>query len=52
MFLPWLIGQFFESAGPQVVIWILLGDLTLASILCGIASKRAAHTQLLMTTAR
>jgi hypothetical protein len=35
-----------------VVIWILLGDLALASILCGIASKRAAHTQLLMTTAR
>jgi FHS family Na+ dependent glucose MFS transporter 1 len=52
MFLPWLIGQYFEAAGPQVVIWILLGDLTLASVLCGIASKRAAHTQLSITTAR
>jgi hypothetical protein len=32
MFLPWLIGQFFEAVGPQTTMWIILADL-LAAIL-------------------
>ena len=30
MFLPWLIGQLFESIGPQVVMGAILVDLILA----------------------
>jgi FHS family Na+ dependent glucose MFS transporter 1 len=30
MFLPWLIGQYFVSIGPQVMVWIVLID----TILC------------------
>ena len=30
MFVPWLIGQLFESVGPQVLVYILLVDLLLA----------------------
>jgi FHS family Na+ dependent glucose MFS transporter 1 len=33
MFLPWLIGQFFETAGPQSAMVIMLGDMV---ICCGI----------------
>lgn len=32
MFLPWLVGQFFESVGPSVMVWIVLGD-TIACVL-------------------
>ena len=30
MILPWLIGQFFESAGPQSAMWMMLVDMVLA----------------------
>lgn len=30
MILPWLIGQFFETAGPIAVLWIVTGALALA----------------------
>jgi len=30
MFWPWLIGQFFESKGAQVMTWIVLLDLLIA----------------------
>jgi FHS family Na+ dependent glucose MFS transporter 1 len=30
MVLPWLIGQFFEGVGPQVVMMVLWVDLALA----------------------
>ena len=30
MFLPWLIGQLFESIGPRVTMFIILIDLLVA----------------------
>ncbi len=30
MLVPWLIGQFFESAGPQSAMWIMLADMMVA----------------------
>ena len=27
LFWPWLVGQFFESRGPQVLLWIVVVDL-------------------------
>lgn len=30
MFLPWLIGQFFEAVGPQTTMWIIFADLQAA----------------------
>jgi hypothetical protein len=27
MFIPWLIGQYFETAGPGSAMWILLVDM-------------------------
>lgn len=30
MFLPWLIGQLFESIGPRVAMFIILADLVVA----------------------
>ncbi len=32
MFLPWLIGQLFESIGPQVTMFIILADLLVAVV--------------------
>ena len=33
MFLPWLIGQLFESIGPRVTIFVVMVDLVLALVL-------------------
>ena len=30
MLVPWLIGQFFESAGPHSAMWIMLVDMVFA----------------------
>jgi MFS transporter, FHS family, Na+ dependent glucose transporter 1 len=43
MFLPWLIGQFFESAGPRAMIVILLVDLTAAVGLLAVLAFRFAR---------
>jgi MFS transporter, FHS family, Na+ dependent glucose transporter 1 len=32
MIVPWLVGQFFESAGPQVLFVVALADLSLAAV--------------------
>ena len=32
MSIPWLIGQFFESVGPQATMPIIMGDLILALV--------------------
>ena len=36
MFLPWLIGQLFESAGPQMTILIILVDMLAAVLMFAI----------------
>ncbi|MCK5428431.1 MAG: hypothetical protein KAI94_03115, partial [Anaerolineales bacterium] len=45
MTIPWLIGQLFESAGPQVLLFILVVDLLLALglyfVLIAISSRTA-----------
>ena len=33
MTVPWLIGQFFESTGPQVMVWSLMICLGLATLI-------------------
>ena len=33
MFLPWLMGQFFEAISPLAIIVVILGDLLLAIVL-------------------
>lgn len=48
MIIPWLIGQLFESVGPQVVMTILWGDLVLALgvlIILLLFSNRAVISQ-------
>lgn len=46
MFLPWLIGQFFARGGPEAVVWILLADLALASLLAAASMMRARRALL------
>jgi len=36
MFLPWLIGQLFESIGPRVTMTIILLDIVLAGCIFGV----------------
>ena len=43
MTLPWLIGQFFESVGPRVLIAILAVDLTAALGLLAVMAFRFAR---------
>jgi MFS transporter, FHS family, Na+ dependent glucose transporter 1 len=43
MFLPWLIGQFFESAGPRVAVVILFFDLTAALSVLAVLAFRFAQ---------
>jgi fucose permease len=53
MTLPWVIGQFFESAGPQAVMLILLLDLALAAAILGLlvaGAGRPPHSPSSRTT--
>jgi FHS family Na+ dependent glucose MFS transporter 1 len=43
MFLPWLIGQLFEAGGPQVVMWVILVDTTLATSIFFVLIARSAR---------
>jgi fucose permease len=36
MSLPWLIGQLFESVGPQATMWAILADLVVAVAVFGV----------------
>jgi MFS transporter, FHS family, Na+ dependent glucose transporter 1 len=36
MVLPWTIGQFIDAMGPEVMPWLLLGDLALTFMVFGI----------------
>jgi hypothetical protein len=42
MLIPWVIGQFFESAGPASMTMILVGDMVLA---LGVLAVLARHRQ-------
>jgi len=42
MLIPWLIGQFFETAGPQSMAAILLVDMALALVVLSVLGGRAA----------
>jgi FHS family Na+ dependent glucose MFS transporter 1 len=42
MLIPWLIGQFFESAGPQSLALILLIDMALALVVLAVLGTRSA----------
>lgn len=43
MFLPWLIGQLFEAGGPQIVVWVILVDTTLATSIFFVLIARSAR---------
>jgi FHS family Na+ dependent glucose MFS transporter 1 len=43
MFLPWMIGQFFEKVSPHVTIQMVFVDLILATILFFVMTSRANH---------
>jgi hypothetical protein len=49
MSIPWLIGQLFESSGPQSMMAVILADLILALglyfVMIRYASARAATCQ-------
>jgi FHS family Na+ dependent glucose MFS transporter 1 len=46
MLLPWLIGQLFESAGPQITMIVILVDLIAAvGVLAGLLSLEAGDGQ-------
>jgi MFS transporter, FHS family, Na+ dependent glucose transporter 1 len=36
MFLPWMIGQFFETVGPAAMLYLILGDLALGIAVFGV----------------
>jgi FHS family Na+ dependent glucose MFS transporter 1 len=36
MSLPWLIGQLFESVGPRVLMWAILGNTAVALVMFGV----------------
>ena len=42
MLIPWLIGQFFETAGPQTLAVVLLSDMALALVVLAVLGSRAA----------
>lgn len=40
MFFPWLMGQFFDKAGPQTTMFIILANLILATVIIfGVAAQ-------------
>lgn len=41
MLVPWLIGQYFDQAGPQTMAWILLADMILSLGVLVALSRRA-----------
>lgn len=44
MFWPWLVGQFFKSSGPQVMIWVVVFDVIGAlGVLAAIVSQSSRH---------
>jgi FHS family Na+ dependent glucose MFS transporter 1 len=49
MFLPWLIGQFFEPVGPRVTIVFIFVDLILAAVLFFVMTARANHPSMVET---
>jgi FHS family Na+ dependent glucose MFS transporter 1 len=36
MFLPWLVGQYFETVGPQVMTWFIIVDLLVCTAIFAI----------------
>jgi fucose permease len=45
MFWPWLIGQFFKSQGPQVMVWVVLFCLLGALATLAILISRQARAE-------
>ncbi len=39
MIIPWLIGQFFESVGPQVLAVVLVGDMIFAVLVLALLNR-------------
>ena len=48
MFWPWMIGQFFKSQGPEVLIWVVMmnlcGALVTVGVLVGKRSQKAIES--------
>ena len=42
MLIPWLIGQYFVSVGPQILPMVLLVDMAFALVVLAILGSRAA----------
>ncbi len=42
MLVPWVTGQYFESAGPQSMTYVLVMDLLLALVVLALLARRAA----------
>jgi len=45
MLVPWVTGQYFESAGPQSMTYVLVVDLLLALVVLALLARRAAPQQ-------
>jgi hypothetical protein len=41
MTMPWIIGQSFESSGPETMLWVAGGAVAAAAALLTMMSKRA-----------
>jgi FHS family Na+ dependent glucose MFS transporter 1 len=39
MIIPWIIGQFFESVGPQVLTMVLVGDMVFAVLVLALLNR-------------
>jgi fucose permease len=50
MTLPWIIGQLFESIGPQVVMWGIVINLILSTIVLFVVLRTAAVKPVLAAT--
>ena len=46
MLIPWLIGQFFETSGPQALTVVLLADMAVALVVLTVLGSRAAPAKI------
>ncbi len=41
MTMPWIIGQYFESSGPETMLWVAGGAVAAAAVLLSMMNRRA-----------
>ena len=45
LFVPWLVGQYFESVGPQVLTTLLMVDLGVALGVYALLTRKIKHVE-------